>query len=455
MEKFLFSRIETWVVLLLAILGLIGMLGFGAIVLDRERGKERTGKVGDAALAVAGLPDTFLQWTREKDGRLANRTEQFDGRSGWTLAPELKDRPIDGYLLLSRTAIEEDRSIVELVDLKDFSVRHVWRPDADSFLSDLPQQSNITNFSRWNTRMFEAVHPLLMADGDLIVKDHQTPVVRIDACSRVKWRNANRNYHHSTEADADGNLWMPTVIDPPNPDYGPKFFEDGVAKLSPDGTLISEESLPGILVANGMTSVMFTSGDYQNDTLHLNDIQPALSDGPYWKKGDLFMSLRHKSMILLYRPSTGKIIWKKQGPWLAQHDVDILDDRRIAVFNNNAYDRGKGWWVDGSNEVTIYDFATDTTSNPYHDTMLAEKVTSLTEGLFDMTSSGHVMIEEENRGRILILDQGGKIVAEFVNRGPDGQVYGLAWSRWISRAEGDRALASLAASQCPTAAEGD
>ena len=198
-----------------------------------------------------------------------------------------------------------------------------------------------------------------------------------------------------------------------------------------------------------MTALMFTSGGYLNDGLHLNDIQPALTDSPYWKAGDLFLSLRHKSMILLYRPSTGKIVWMKQGPWLAQHDVDILDDHRIAVFNNNAFDRGKGWWVDGSNEVTVYDFATDSVSNPYHDTLLAENVTSLTEGLFDMTASGHAIIEEENRGRILILDRAGKMVAEFVNRAPDGQVYGLGWSRYIPRAQGDRALAAIAAAPCP------
>ena len=98
--------------------------------------------------------------------------------------------------------------------------------------------------------------------------------------------------------------------------------------------------------------------------------------------------------------------------------------------------------------MTVYDFATDTVTNPYHDTLLAEKATSLTEGLFDMASSGHVVIEEENRGRILILDQAGKLVADFVNRAPDGQVYGLGWSRWISRAEGDRALKAANAQVC-------
>ena len=58
-------------------------------------------------------------------------------------------------------------------------------------------------------------------------------------------------------------------------------------------------------------------------------------DGPYWRKGDLFLSLRSPSTVMLYRPATNKVIWRKDGPWSKQHDVDILDDHRISIFNNN------------------------------------------------------------------------------------------------------------------------
>ena len=40
-------------------------------------------------------------------------------------------------------------------------------------------------------------------------------------------------------------------------------------------------------------------------------------------------------MVILYRPSTNQIIWKGTGPFFDQHDVNILDDHRISVFNNN------------------------------------------------------------------------------------------------------------------------
>jgi hypothetical protein len=51
---------------------------------------------------------------------------------------------------------------------------------------------------------------------------------------------------------------------------------------------------------------------------------------------DLFLSLpRSSSNVILYRPATNKVIWRKDGPWSRQHDVDILDNHRISIFNNN------------------------------------------------------------------------------------------------------------------------
>ena len=64
-----------------------------------------------------------------------------------------------------------------------------------------------------------------------------------------------------------------------------------------------------ILIENGLEHLLFTSKEiyrFNTDPIHLNDIQPVNFDGEFWKKGDVFFSLRHQSMILLYRPSTNK-----------------------------------------------------------------------------------------------------------------------------------------------------
>ena len=53
---------------------------------------------------------------------------------------------------------------------------------------------------------------------------------------------------------------------------------------------------------------VFTQDKYSKDPLHLNDIEPVLYDGNYMKKGDLLLSVRNISLIILYRPSNNKIL---------------------------------------------------------------------------------------------------------------------------------------------------
>jgi hypothetical protein len=151
---------------------------------------------------------------------------------------------------------------------------------------------------------------------------------------------------------------------------------------------------------------------------------------------------------MLVRPSTRKILWYRIGPWMAQHDVDILDDHRISVFDNAAYDRGAGSYIDGNNQVMIYDFATDTVTSPWKAAMEKMDMLTASEGLVDFTLSGHLVMEESNSGRIVILDRAGGLVGEYYNRTEDGRRFKMAWSRYVPKAQGDAALTALATSSC-------
>ena len=66
MEKLLFKKIELWVLGLVLVAGFLGMILFGAIVLDEERGEEELGgdnfgPIGDVALAIAEIPENTRQ----------------------------------------------------------------------------------------------------------------------------------------------------------------------------------------------------------------------------------------------------------------------------------------------------------------------------------------------------------------------------------------------------------
>jgi len=186
-----------------------------------------------------------------------------------------------------------------------------------------------------------------------------------------------------------------------------------------------------------LKSLLFpiTGNNFLTDPIHLNDIQPVLTDGPNWKQGDLFLSLRHQSMVILYRPSTNKIIWKGVGETAAQHDVDILDDHRISLFNNNARAFFDGDKVDGNNEVIIYDFKTDLYSKYFDESLKQYDVRTITEGRSHILDNGDLFIEEQNYGRLLYFNKDTSVQWQYVNRADDENVYYVSWSRILYKPE--------------------
>jgi len=133
---------------------------------------------------------------------------------------------------------------------------------------------------------------------------------------------------------------------------------------------------------------------------------------------------------LLYRPSSNKIIWKGTGPFFHQHDVDILDDHRISIFNNNSINMPEGSnIVDGNNEVIVYDFMTNEFSRYLQDSLVENDVKSIEQGRSEIIPNGDMYIEESNYSRTLYFNADGSLRWTHVNRAKDGNIYLIGWSR--------------------------
>ena len=181
-----------------------------------------------------------------------------------------------------------------------------------------------------------------------------------------------------------------------------------------------------------MEYLLFSLGSrFENDPIHLNDIQPALFDGQHWQQGDLFLSLRNQSMIVLYRPSTNMIIWKGAGYIAQQHDVSIVDDHRISIFDNNTKNTIRGQIVDGFNEVVVYNFEDSEYSKYLNDSLKQHEVRSTTEGRAQILGNGDLFFEEQNSSRTLFFNSDGSLRWLHVNRADDGKVYRVSWSRML------------------------
>jgi hypothetical protein len=450
LERVLFARVELWAVLLILLFGCLLAIGYGAAVLDAEREDNRLGPVSRGALAVAEIPqNTYQLLTRDTALLVENSPLYKSMPTGWSFPSGPMTTP-GGYILLSRYDGSEKRNKLDLVSLPSMNTVHSWTLDANQLLKDVTHVSRFADHDNWDRAHFRQIHPWLTENGDLIVKDHDSPLVRIDPCGKVLWTLQDEVYHHSTEADAGGDLWIPSTADKQTiPGVNDMFRENMISQVSPSGKLLFRRSVAQILMRHGFTNWLFTKGMYNHDPIHLNDIEPVLKDGPYWKKGDLFLSLRNVSAVLLYRPSTDEIVWIKRGPWLAQHDVDILDDHRIGIYDNAVEGRTR-WrpYFQSSSQVVVYDFATDKISRPLEKAMKENKVQTVDDGLFTRLPDGSTLIEGSRAARLIIFRPDGSIAARYINRAKNGWIYHLGWNRYIDPAKGDIILRNLRKVQC-------
>ena len=428
----MFKKIEIWILYLTILLSILFSVGFGVLVRQELVGTIKAGWVSKTALAFAEIP-VNIKRILTNDVILEDRFPSSDGFNGTPNSEE-------SYLLLSRYDGNLQEGIVELVDLSNFQVIHTWNPDIDAF-NDLVKQVDefkYLNRDRSNSRS-NLLHPKLRQDGQLLFQD-DGPLRKIDACSNLVFQNTHDTFHHSIETDIDGNIWVPSYMYPqslPIEKVGRDmiqergFSDDAIVKLSPNGEILFEKSVSQIFIDNDLEYLLFSIGDaiFDVDPIHLNDIQPVNFDGEFWKKGDVFLSPKNQSMVLLYRPSTNEIIWKGTGPFFHQHDVDILDDHRISIFNNNAKNFKDVHIVDGHNEVIIYDFKINEYSSYLKESLVQNDVRTIREGRSEILPSGDLFIEETNYGRTLYFNADGSLRWTHVYRSVDGNIYRVSWSR--------------------------
>ena len=443
MQRFLFSRTENWIVLLLLTAGLAGTMLFGGVVRYVADGGTRLGAIGNTAFEVAMFPwkvkDVFQDLFLES--RFYAEEQRFGSQSGFV--PARHDAAVQdaGYLLLARHDGDKNAPVVELVDLDQHEVLHAWRVETDTIAPLLTRDHE--------GEMLDAFQPYVLPNGHVLGVTGSEALVMLDGCSNVQWVLDRPRFHHSIERDTDGYFWVPYRVDPPQvPGSAPDTMEDGLARISPSGDIVSLIPLSPALIAGGYGHLLYAMEHYIGDPMHMNDIQPVLEDGPWWRRGDLFVSLRSRSVVLLYRPSTDAIVWLKAGPWMHQHDVNILSEHEISVFSNNAARLGhnRRSEVLGANDVYIYDFDSGEVSSPWRNALRQHEVRTTLEGRATVIENGDVFVEETEQGRTLQVAADGAVRWVYVNRGADGQVYTLNWSRYLDATIGSelaRAVVSL------------
>ena len=423
----MFKKIDLWLVFLLLIIFLVVLILYGSLLRYHYNNGKSFPFLRNLSVVLASVPSNVkkIYMTKQLD---LNMPDYFLSHKHLPRYKRFKDTTRDELLILPRYDGDLKRSVVEIVDLNTFEVLHTYKHDINNMLQKIDLSKRENKFVKRDDSeiRFLYLHPLVLEDGSLIATSENSPVFKIDFCSNLVWINDNETFHHSKMLDFENNIWIGASMFPYSKyiqkyrkEYG--FRDDSIAKINNNGELIFNKSITEILIEN---KIINEDAIMSSDPIHLNDIEPALTSSKYWEKGDIFLSIRKNSAIVHYRPKTNKVLNYIKGPYYLQHDVDIISNKEISIFNNNSIMEGSKY-----SEIIIYNFEDKTFKKKFNDDLRNNNVHTFSQGLSEILDDGSMLVEEQNHGRIIFFDKFGNKEWEFVNKDSKNNNYFTSWSR--------------------------
>jgi len=287
-----------------------------------------------------------------------------------------------------------------------------------------------------NTRLFP--------NGDLLalyVAHGRTPwgygLARMDKDSNLIWKYLGPAHHDMDVAD-DGRIYTLTHTIREKPVDGAPWIHvpvitDHVVVLSPDGKVEQEidllDAIRNSMYAGWLAMIQF---DFNGDSLHTNAIDfidaETARHFPFARSGQVMLSFRSINAVVLLDLESEKVVWALRGPWIAQHDPDLLANGNLLIFDNLG-NLGDG----GPSRVIEFDPLTQEIEWAYAgdaNTPLESRTRSAQQRL----ANGNTLITESDAGRILEVSAAGDIVWEFINPerlGDDGAYTSVVF--WAQR----------------------
>ncbi len=243
---------------------------------------------------------------------------------------------------------------------RDGTVLHSWQYDP-SALFDQDKLAGFTGKREAGNIYVQGVD--LDPEGHLVVTfqarnmfPYQVAVARFDWDGRLDWIRIDGSHHWPT-VGPDGRVYVPMArIDKDDATvagtkqklqckYG-AVFQEGVRVLSPEGAVLHEFWMDDVVRDSDAQGLAYAVRD-DCDPYHVNGIAllnaAAAARLPGARKGDLLVSLRSSSSLVVLDQESGLIKHQIAGPMVAQHSPRVLPDGDVAVFDNlGGIDTAKG-----------------------------------------------------------------------------------------------------------------
>ncbi len=234
---------------------------------------------------------------------------------------------------------------------RDGKVLHTWQYDPTA-LFDHDKLAGFTGKREAGNIYVQGA--TLDPEGHLVVTfqarnmfPYQVAVARFDWDGKLDWIRIDGSHHWPT-VGADGRVYVPmariekdegTVAGTKQKlqcKYG-AVFQEGVRVLSPEGQVLHEFWMEDVVRKSDAQGLAYAVRD-DCDPYHVNGI--ALLNAAAARRlqgareGDLLVSLRSSSALVVLDQDTGRIKHLITGPMVAQHSPRVLPDGDVAVFDN-------------------------------------------------------------------------------------------------------------------------
>lgn len=272
-------------------------------------------------------------------------------------------------------------------------------------------------------------------------------LARLDAKSELVWKNLD-NFHHDFDLTPDGRIVGLTHSFRREPvqhadQFDPPLLEDFLAVVDAEGRTVKKISLLDAINESPFRSLLWRVAYYSmEDPLHANAVDYLDRQRAAWlreripvaQEGQVLVSFRELAggSIALVDLEEGQVVWANRGPWLAQHDPDILPGGIIQVFDNRgnlgALTKSRILEVDPATMGIVWSYSGDE-EKPLDSPIRASQ---------EKLANGNTLITESSGGRLLEVTADGRIVWEYVNpiRGGEGDAM-IPVVSWAQRIPGD------------------
>lgn len=407
---------------LVILISILLMFIYGVLVRQELEGTIKFGKLSEFAANISRVPANirYILNLKMSGKQVENHEYLVDSAAGQSFIEINKSNYSNDKLYLhSRFDIEKGNFIYELRKLDDFSLIHTYHHNKKLSSSQV-----------------------ILPDGNVIAYSNNK-MIKIDLCNNAEVLNDEKfDFHHSLELTSNNLILSSNRIKVKNNKYSkyfPEIFnDDAVIIFNTDGTEIYRKSISEILIENNYIGLLFgMNTSLFFDPIHLNDIEMAEKNTEYYKKNDLFMSLRHRSVIIHYRPETNKIINIIFGPFSKQHDIEFIDDDKISIFNNNLISQYKEIYKNeeqiekllGNNQILIYSFKDKLFNLAYEKLFNQHQINTPTQGLYEI-GDDFLLVEEHDNGNTYLFSNN-ELVWKSKNI-YNKDVYAIGWGSVIS-----------------------